>query len=168
MSNEHCPFPFLHLLLLCTFLCVVHVPLLIDVVFMQGGAGRSVVPNPCATIIGFLVSSSSFCHWFGSLPFMLSCSLSCCFVVQGGATRSTNPHHHWSLSLFDWSEHPPPIIASFHLHPFVIGLFVYRSSSLFLLGEHYLLPTIIGLHATFVFPFMLFYCVRGVGKKGEL
>jgi len=26
---------------------------------------------------------------------------------------------------------PPPIIASFHLHPFVIGLFVYRSSSLF-------------------------------------
>jgi hypothetical protein len=63
---------------------------------------------------------------------------------------------------------PPPIIASFHLHPFVIGLFVYRSSSLFLLDEHYLLPTIVGLHATFVFPFMLLYCVRGMGKKVEL
>ncbi len=54
---------------------------------------RGVLPRPCSHC-WVIVSSSSFCHWFGSLPFAPSYSFSCCFVVQRGLTRSTNPHRH--------------------------------------------------------------------------
>ncbi len=106
--------------------------------------------------------------WFLALHVVLLLIMLFCCTRRSNKEHQPPPSLIFVFILWKCTSPPPPIIASFHLHPFVIGLFVYRSSSLFLLDEHYLLPTIVGLHATFVFPFMLLYCVRGMGKKVEL
>ncbi len=69
VNSEHCFFPSLFLLFLLSFLCVVHAPLPVVVVFIQGREGRSIAPPPghqlgflfcfCPFIIG-LISCLSF------------------------------------------------------------------------------------------------------------
>lgn len=105
--------------------------------------------------------------WFLALHVvLLLIMLFCC-------TRRSNKEHQPPPSLIfvfiwlKWTSPPPSLLVFIFILLSLACLFtgLHLCS---LLGEHYLLLTIIGLHATFVFPFMLFYIVRGAGKKGEL
>lgn len=123
VNNEHYLFPYPRLLLLFGLLCVVHVPLPIVVVFMQGRARRSVAPpfNHCwVSCLIFILSSLV---WFLSLCDLLLLLVLFYCTRRSDKERQPLPSLVFVFVCFRWTS--PLIITGFHLRPFVIGLLVY-------------------------------------------